>query len=210
MELSEISWDEAVALFKERGVPESTWENLYEGEYVLCAGDAVVEGNFPLNGGDEHPWGDYDIGYIVDGDLTVAGCVYDEDDGAAALVVLGDLRAKGISIASDPKIVVKGNTEVDVLFAQYTDKYLDFGGDLRGAVQVWLDECAPDRVGGTLAGALELPSYLGVGDLGATSVARADVPVGELVVADALDDEGKVDGEALHNLLIGGEPVLRG
>ncbi|GAA3839598.1 hypothetical protein GCM10022243_02480 [Saccharothrix violaceirubra] len=203
-----ITWSEAVELFERRGLPKSTWENLYEGEYVLYSGDAVVTGDFPLNSGEPQPWDlDYDIGYIVDGSLTVSGALYDFDDGAAALVVLGDLRATGFHTTCDTKLVVTGNTSADVVYGRYTDKYLVFGGDLRATVQVWWDECAPDQVDGTLAGSLVLPSYASDDDLGAAIVENAGSGT-DLLVAEVLGEDG-VDGEALLDRLVAGEPVLR-
>ncbi|MEV0679070.1 hypothetical protein AB0I60_21380 [Actinosynnema sp. NPDC050436] len=206
------TWDEATGLFAERGLPESVWENLYEGEYVLHSGNATVTGNFPLNSGEEHPWdaehAEWDIGYVVDGDLTVTGSLYDVDDGAAALVVLGDLKVVGLHTTCDPKIVVAGNTTAEVVFGRYTDKYLSFGGDLRAVVQRWVDECAPDFVGGTLAGSLFLPDYLKESDLGAAHVENSGVPAADLLVPEVLDASGAVDGEALHVRLVAGRPVL--
>ncbi len=200
-----MTWDEAVALFEQRGLSKEIWQNLYEGEYILYTGNATVDGSFPLNQGEEHPWGeDWDIGFIVDGDLTVSGGVYDFDDGAAALVVLGDLRAQGFYTTCDPKVIVTGNTSLDVVFGEYTDKYLVFRGDLRAAVQVWNGECAPDEVGGTLAGSLVAPSYA---ELGAATVADSGVPVSELLVPEVFDGD-RIDGEALLDRLVSGEPVL--
>ncbi|MFC5056457.1 hypothetical protein [Saccharothrix xinjiangensis] len=51
-----------------------------------------------------------------------------------------------------------------------TDKYLEFRGDLRAAVQVWSVECAPDRVGGTLSGSLVQPSCADHADVNAAEV----------------------------------------
>ncbi|MFJ6674798.1 hypothetical protein ACIQMJ_27175 [Actinosynnema sp. NPDC091369] len=204
-----ITWDEAVELFRRRGLPETTWENLHEGEYVLHSGNAAVTGNFPLNDDEPHPWDvSWDIGFIVDGDLTVSGGVYDVDDGAAALVVLGDLRAAGIHTTCDPKIVVTGDTTAGVVFGRYTDKYLEFRGDLRATVQVWQDECAPDQVGGTLSGSIVQPSYADHADLNAAEVRDTAVPPADLLVPEVVAAGGEVDGEALRERLVAGLPVL--
>jgi hypothetical protein len=204
-----ITWDEAVDLFRRRGLPETTWENLDEGEYVLHPGGATVTGNFPLNDDEPHPWDvTWDIGFIVDGDLTVSGAVHDLDDGAAALVVLGDLRTAGIHTTCDPKIVVTGDTAAGVVFGCYTDKYLVFHGDLRATVQVWQDECAPDHVGGTLSGSLVQPSYADHADLNAAEVEDTAVPVADLLVAEVITAGGGVDGDALRERMVAGLPVL--
>lgn len=209
MSIRTITWAEAVELFRQRGLPETTWENLDEGEYVLHPGNAAVTGNFPLNAGEPHPWATaWDIGFIVDGDLTVSGGVYDVDDGAAALVVLGDLRTAGIHTTCDPKIVVAGDTTAAIVFGGYTDKYLEFRGDLRATVQVWQDECAPDHVGGTLSGSLVQPSYADHADLNAAEVEDTAVPAADLLVPEVITADGGVDGDAGRERLVAGLPVL--
>lgn len=200
-----ITWGEATELFERRGLPKSTWENLYDdGGYVLHSGNATVSGDFPLNSGEDHPWDEPDIGYIVDGDLTVSGNVYDVDDGALALVVLGDLRAGGIHLTCDPKIIVTGNTTADVMFSQFSDKYLVFHGDLRTTVLTVDSESGPDLVGGTLAGTLLVRDPT---QFGAAHVENAAVPVAELLVPEVLYN-GKLDRDALHERLVAGLPVL--
>ncbi|MEU5692114.1 hypothetical protein [Actinosynnema sp. NPDC020468] len=215
MSTRNITWDEATELFERRGLPRSTWESLYEGEYVLHTGNAVVDGNFPLFTAEDHPWDEEtperDIGYVVDGDLTVSGGIYDEDDGSAALVVLGNLTVSGVHLTCDPKIVVTGNTTADVVFGQNTDKYLVFHGDLRAAAQKWTDECYPDLVGGTLAGHLDLPPYATdpAEYLGAAKVEPAEGVPADVLVPEVLDDEGRVDDEALRDRLLAGLPLRR-
>ena len=207
MNTRHITWGEATKLFERRGVPESTWKSLYDGDYVLHYGNADVSGNFPLNRGEDHPWDEPDIGYIVDGDLTVSGSVYDIDDDAMALVVLGNLRVSGIHLTCDSKIVVTGNTTADVMFGEYTDKYLVFHGDLRTTMLALDNECAPDLVGGTLAGTMILPSYSDPTEFGATHVEDAAVPITELLVPEVLTG-GRLDSHVLRERLIAGLPVL--
>ncbi|MBM7774489.1 hypothetical protein JOD54_004693 [Actinokineospora baliensis] len=212
MSTRHITWAEATALFEQRGLPRSIWQNLYEGEYALHSGAAVVEGNFSLNSGDDAPWAevaDWDTGYIVDGDLTVTGGLYDVDDGAAALVVLGNLTVAGLHTTCDPKIVVTGDTTAEVIFGEYSDKYLVFQGDLRAAVQVWLSESAPDQIGGTASGALVHPTYGRYSDLEAAVVDNTGIPITDLLVDEVLTPDGEVDSDALHERLLAGLPLLR-
>ncbi|RLK58604.1 hypothetical protein [Actinokineospora cianjurensis] len=200
-----ITWDEATELFERRGLPESIWENLYEGGYALHTGDAVVDGNFPLNSDEPAPWddvADWDIGYIVDGDLTITGALYDVDDGAAALVVLGDLKMAGLHTTCDPKIIVTGNTTAEVLYGEYSDKYLVFRGDLRAAVQVWRSESEPDEIGGTASGSLTPAT------LNAARVDNTATPLPALLTPELLTPTGTLDADALHTRLLAGEPLL--
>ncbi|GAA3033040.1 HtaA domain-containing protein [Actinokineospora globicatena] len=200
-----ITWDEATDLFERRGLPKSVWENLYEGGYALHTGDAVVDGNFPLNSGEPAPWDeveDWDIGYIVDGDLTITGGLYDVDDGAAALVVLGDLRMAGLHTTCDPKIVVTGDTTAEVVYGEYSDKYLVFQGDLRAAVQVWLSESEPDHIAGTASGSLTPAT------LNAAHVDNTATPLSELLTPELLTPEGDLDADAFQSRLLAGERLL--
>ncbi|MFJ9444648.1 hypothetical protein ACIRRH_22625 [Kitasatospora sp. NPDC101235] len=57
------SWDESVALFERRGLPVSSYENLYEEEYDVHSGALSVEGHLDLDAA--QPEG---TGYIVDDD----------------------------------------------------------------------------------------------------------------------------------------------
>ncbi|MCP2271015.1 hypothetical protein LV75_003527 [Actinokineospora diospyrosa] len=207
-----ITWDEATALFEQRGLPRSIWQNLYEGEYALHTGNAVVEGNLSLNTGEDAPWpeiADWDTGYIIDGDLTLTGSLYDIDDGAAALIVLGNLTVAGLHTTCDPKIIVTGDTTAEVIFAEYSDKYLVFQGDLRAVVQVWLSESAPDHIGGTAAGSLVHPTYGRYTDLEAAQVDNTGIPITDLLAPETLTPTGEVDSDALHARLLSGLPLLR-
>ncbi|PPK66540.1 hypothetical protein CLV40_110244 [Actinokineospora auranticolor] len=204
-----MTWDEAVALFEERGLSEEIWQNLYEGEYVLHTGSADIDGGFPLNDGEDHPWEEErDIGYIVDGDLTLSGPLYDFDDGAAALVVLGNLKVKALHTTCDSKIIVTGHTTAEVIYAEYSDKYLVFAGDLRATVQLWLSESTPDHIGGTFAGSLVHMGYDRDYPIEAGKVELSPVPFSELLVPEVLED-GEVDSEALLDRMTSGEPLLR-
>ncbi|WP_214409368.1 hypothetical protein [Sphaerisporangium fuscum] len=88
MRSSYLSWPAAVDLFERRGLPQETYRNLYEEEYILCPGSAAINGEFSLNDHDRSPWSDDTpdgaTGYIVDGDLTVDGNIVNDDDGAAS------------------------------------------------------------------------------------------------------------------------------
>lgn len=93
MRSSYLAWDGAVDLFERRGLPEGTYENLYEEEYVLVPGPATVSGELALDEHERTPWRkgtpEAATGYVVDGDLVVDGNITNVDDGAAALIVLG-------------------------------------------------------------------------------------------------------------------------
>ncbi|KAA9380868.1 hypothetical protein F5972_07210 [Microbispora cellulosiformans] len=63
-------------------------------------GPAAVTGELPLDEHERTPWREGTpeaaTGYVVDGDLVVDGNITDVDDGAAALIVLGNLRARNV------------------------------------------------------------------------------------------------------------------
>ncbi|MFT7835892.1 hypothetical protein Q5530_07055 [Saccharothrix sp. BKS2] len=77
-------------------------------------------------------------------------------------------------------------------------------------MQVWLAECAPDHVGGTLSGRLVQPPCADHTHLNAAEVEATAVPVADLLVPEVLDGAGGVDGDALRERLVAGLPVLRG
>ncbi|MFC9331971.1 hypothetical protein [Kitasatospora sp. NPDC057015] len=149
------SWDEAVALFERRSLPVSTYENLYEEEYDVHAGDLSVVGHLDLDA--TEPEG---TGYIVDGDLDVTGAILNLDDGCPALVVLGDLRAAAVYLEGDAKLIVRGDVHVEGFIGNMTDKLVMIHGDLHAHVTVLSSEFAPDLIGGALHGPVLAPSYL--------------------------------------------------
>ncbi|WP_432979460.1 hypothetical protein [Dactylosporangium sp. CA-233914] len=195
-----VDWDEAVAVFRERGLPESFYENLYNEGYALISGDTTVAGDFRLTGEVPHDA----TGYIIDGDLTVEGNVYDEDDGAAALVVLGNLRARDVFLWCDPKLLVLGDTEVGVFAGEMTDKLVMLGGDLRTRAVLLDAEFEPDLVEGTISGRLVAPSYCEL----ETEDPNPSLPLRDLLVNEVLKGD-EVDFEALRERVRDGLPVTR-
>ncbi len=218
MQTTYVSWAEAVDLFERRGLPRSTYENLYEEEYILFRGGASVAGSFPLNDHDDrHPWRDGTpegaTGYIVDGDLTVDGNILDWDDGAGALIVLGNLRAANIYLSCDPKLLVQGDVEVETFAGDMTDKLVMIHGDLRATVTMMWNEFCPDLVGGCLYGRTLAPAYMDLPNDGIPLVEdpAPDLPLTDLLVAEVLGDaELGVHKQRLYDRLAEGLPVIRG
>ncbi|MFI7422439.1 hypothetical protein [Nonomuraea sp. NPDC049684] len=218
-----LAWDDAVDLFERRGLPKETYENLYEEEYILVPGPATVTGELPLDEHDRTPWHedapDAATGYIVDGDLTVDGNVTDVDDGCAALIVLGDLRARNVYLAGDAKLVVRGHVTAETFVGDMTDKLVMIHGDLRTTVSIFWREFCPDLVTGTLHGRVLTPAWLDLSDddaVGALADPSPDVPLSRLLVPELLisgdpgpDDlpEIGVRGDVLRDRLLSGLPL---
>ncbi len=181
------SWDEAVALFEQRGLPVDSYENLYEEEYDVHSGDLTVEGHLDLDAAE--PDG---TGYIVDGHLDVDGAILNTDDGCPALVVLGDLRAAAVYLEGDAKLIVRGDVRVDAFVGTMTDKLVMIHGDLRAHVTVLSAEFAPDLVGGTLHGPVLAPPYL------AAEVDAATADAASVLVPEVLRTEADTDEDALR------------
>ncbi|MBD0676537.1 hypothetical protein [Streptomyces sp. CBMA156] len=182
------SWDESVALFERRGLPVSSYENLYEEEYDVHSGALSVDGHFDLDTAELDG-----TGYIVDGDLTVSGAVLNIDDGCPALVVLGDLRAAAVYLEGDAKLIVRGSVHVEAFVGNMTDKLVMLHGDLRAGVTVLSSEFEPDLVEGTLHGPVLVPPYLAdayPGPAGAGMPAAEAVLVPEVLRAGADDSDG--------------------
>ncbi|GAA1387040.1 hypothetical protein GCM10009639_11580 [Kitasatospora putterlickiae] len=182
------SWDESVALFEGRGLPEDSYQNLYEEEYDVHTGDLAVEGHFDLDAAE--PDG---TGYIVDGDLTVDGAILNLDDGCPALIVLGDLRAAAVHLEGDAKLLVRGDVRVGAFVGHMTDKLVMISGDLRAQVTILSSEFEPDLVGGTLYGPVLAPPYLAP-DRDAPPVAPESVLVPEVLRAEGEDDHDELRG----------------
>ncbi|MET7401423.1 hypothetical protein ABZS66_48875 [Dactylosporangium sp. NPDC005572] len=213
MPTSYLSWDEAVALFERRGLPESTYRNLYDEEYILVPGPATVGGTLSLNDHERTPWGagataEPATGYVVDGDLTIDGNLVDEDDGAQALIVLGRLRVGDVFFGCDPKLLVLGDLDARTFGGTMTEKLVMVHGDLRATVMVLDDEFAPDLVAGTTRTRLVAPAYIGLdGDVEDPDPER---PLSELVVAEVLGEDGtSVDVDAWRDRVERDEAVLR-
>ncbi|MCC5581579.1 hypothetical protein IMZ11_38855 [Microtetraspora sp. AC03309] len=224
MRTSYLAWDDAVDLFQRRGLPEGTYKNLYEEEYILVPGHASVTGELPLDEHERTPWrGDTPemaTGYVVDGDLTVDGNITDVDDGAAALIVLGDLRAKNIYLAGDTKLIVLGHVTAETFVGDMTEKLVMIHGDLRTTVAIFWNEFCPDLVAGTLYGRTLAPAYLDlptapIGDLvdPTPDAPLSSLLVPELLISGALrpDDfpEVGIRGSALRRHLLTGLPLTR-
>ncbi|MFD8787672.1 hypothetical protein [Kitasatospora sp. NPDC059599] len=178
------SWDDSVALFERRGLPVSTYENLYEESYDVHTGALSIDGHFDLDAAELDG-----TGYIVDGDLDVSGAVLNIDDGCPALIVLGDLRAAAVYLEGDAKLLVRGSVHVEAFVGNMTDKLVMLHGDLRAGVTVLSAEFAPDLVEGTLDGPVLAPAYL------APSFAAAPVAADAVLVPEVLrtgvDDESE-------------------
>ncbi|MFF4897635.1 hypothetical protein [Streptomyces sp. NPDC001068] len=202
----ERGWDDAVALFERRGLPESSYENLYEEPYDILPGPVTITGELDLDTAETSG-----TGIVVDGDLTVGGTVFNLDDGCPALVVLGDLRAANVYLEGDAKLLVLGSVLVDAFIGHTTDKLVMIHGDLRTRVTVLSGEFAPDLVGGTLHGAVLAPAYL---DL-AQDTDPASVLVPEVLRADGEEcprgfDAPRAHGGRLLSRLDEGLPVVLG
>ncbi|MEU8205662.1 polymer-forming cytoskeletal protein [Streptosporangium sp. NPDC049046] len=217
-----LAWDDAVDLFEQRGLPKETYENLYEEEYILVPGSAAVTGELPLDEHERTPWREGTpeaaTGYIVDGDLVVDGNITDVDDGAAALIVLGNLRARNIYLAGDAKLVVRGHVTAETFVGDMTDKLVMIHGDLRTTVSLFWNEFCPDLVAGTLHGRTLAPAYLDLStaSIGALVDPAPEVPLSRLLVPELLvtgapgpDDlpELGIRGDALRDRLLAGLPL---
>ncbi|MEV8635536.1 hypothetical protein AB0395_28135 [Streptosporangium sp. NPDC051023] len=217
-----LAWGDAVDLFERRGLPKGTYRNLYEEEYILVPGPASLTGELPLDEHERTPWSegtpDMATGYVVDGDLTVDGNITDVDDGAAALIVLGNLRAKNIYLAGDAKLVVFGHVTAETFVGDMTEKLVMIHGDLRTTVSIFWNEFCPDLVTGTLYGRTLAPAYLDLptADIGGRVDPALDAPLGSLLVPELLitgapgpDDlpEIGVRGAALREHLLTGLPL---
>ncbi|MEU9080129.1 hypothetical protein [Kitasatospora sp. NPDC048538] len=182
------SWDEAVALFERRGLPVSSYENLYEEEYDVHTGDLTVDGHLDLDAAE--PDG---TGYVVDGDLAVTGAVLNTDDGCPALIVLGDLRAAAVYLEGDAKLLVRGDVHVEAFVGNMTDKLVMLHGDLHARVTVLSAEFAPDLVEGTLYGPVLAPAYLAP-SAGGPPVDAATVLVPEVLTTGTGEDPDELRG----------------
>ncbi|MFB9185922.1 hypothetical protein ACFFX1_48050 [Dactylosporangium sucinum] len=212
MPTSYLSWGEAVALFERRGLPESTYRNLYDEEYILVPGPATVGGTLSLSDHEHTPWGTGETaeratGYVVDGDLTIDGNLIDEDDGAQALIVLGRLRVGDVFFGCDPKLLVLGDLDARTFGGTMTDKLVMVHGDLRATVTVLDDEFVPDLVTGTVRTRLVAPSYIELERVEDPTPGR---PLADLVVAEVLREDGTdIDIDAWRERIERDEPVLR-
>lgn len=109
--------------FAAHGFTERQLRALGSSDY-LCHGGSLHEGSLRLDHG-EVPWGAERAeparigGYIIEGDLTIDGnLVNGEQDFGPALIVLGTLRARNITIAGAP-LLVRGDLLVEELFHGY-------------------------------------------------------------------------------------------
>lgn len=228
------TWDEIVALFKERKLARAMYESLYEEEYILHPGAAHLSKTLRLDDHDhrhDNPWikaggrPEYEgidgavTGYVIDGDLDVDENIINGEDGSPALVVLGDLRARNLWISGDTKLIVQGNVEVDTFLGSFGDKLLIVGGDLRAEFVLFTDEFSPDRIGGALEGHLVAPPYydpkkdenLGSFKSKSADKSLADLLVPEVCVSEkvAANTKVPVDARVWHERLATGLPILR-
>jgi hypothetical protein len=228
-------WREIVPLFEQRGLPQSTYENLHEEEYILHPGKAVLSQSLRLDDHEyrhQNPWikaggrPQYEgidgavTGYVIDGDLEVDGNIVNGDDGSPALVVLGNLRATNLWITGDTKLLVKGDLVVDTLLGSFGSKLLMVQGDLRAKLALFTDEFSPDLVGGCLRAHVVAPPYYDPQQ--DESVARfedpsvgaslTDLVVPEVQVSEARAAKTKVpvDARAWFDRLEAGLPILVG
>ncbi|MFE2722229.1 hypothetical protein [Kitasatospora sp. NPDC059327] len=178
------SWAECTALFERRGLPVSSYENLYEEDYDVHTGALSMPGDLDLDELDL-----YGTGCVVDGDLHVAGAVINVDDGCPALVVLGDLRAAAVYLEGDAKLIVGGSVRVGAFVGNMTDKLVMIHGDLRADVTVLSAGFEPDLIGGTLHGPVVAPAYL--------DLAR-DTDPADVLVPEVLRTEADTDSDDLR------------
>ncbi|OIJ68527.1 hypothetical protein [Streptomyces mangrovisoli] len=182
-----LTWAETVAVFERRGLPESSYGNLYDESYDVRPGPLAIPGPLDL---DAKGWTSA-TGVVVDGDLTVDGALLNVDDGCPALIVLGDLKAADVYLEGDVKLLVLGDVTVTGAFiGNMTEKLVMVHGDLSAAVTVLSDEFAPDLIGGTLHGPVLAPAYLGYDQ----DTDPAAVLVPEVLRADGADGDGQ-DGD---------------
>ncbi|MFD4658641.1 hypothetical protein ACFWP2_23775 [Kitasatospora sp. NPDC058444] len=181
------SWDESVALFERRGLPVSSYENLYEESYDVHAGALSVDGHLDLDAAE--PEG---TGWIVDGDLDVTGAVLNTDDGCPALIVLGDLRAAAVYLEGDAKLLVRGSVHVEAFVGNMTDKLVMLHGDLHARVTVLSGEFEPDLIEGTLHGPVLAPAYLAPSGTGIPAAGTVLVP--EVLCTGTDDDPDDLRG----------------
>ncbi|MFF7979427.1 hypothetical protein ACFZDK_09850 [Streptomyces sp. NPDC007901] len=118
----EQGWEETVALFERRGLPESSYENLDEESYDILPGPLTVPGELDLDALETSG-----TGVVVDGDLTVGGNIVNVDDGCPALIVLGDLRARVTILSGEFSPELVGGTLHGAVVAP---AYLDLAQDV--------------------------------------------------------------------------------
>ncbi|MFI6297204.1 hypothetical protein ACIBEJ_36825 [Nonomuraea sp. NPDC050790] len=225
MRSSYLGWDDAVSLFERRGLPKETYENLYEEEYILVPGPATVTGELPLDDHERTPWRDDTpeaaTGYVVDGDLVVDGNVIDVDYGDAALIVLGDLRARDLYLAGDTKLIVTGDVTAETFVGDMTGNLVMIHGNLRAKVSIFWNEFCPDLVAGTLFGRTVVPPYLDLSTapIGALADPTSGTPLSRLLAPELLitgapgpDDlpEAGIRGDVLRERLLNGLPLTAG
>lgn len=188
------SWEESVALFERRGLPESSYENLYDESYDVHPGALAVPGPLDLDALDLDG-----TGLVVDGDLAVAGPVLNLDDGCPALVVLGDLTADAVYLGGDAKLLVRGSVRVGAFVGHLTDKLVMIEGDLAAGVTVLSNGLFPDLVGGALTGPVLAPAYA-LAELGheVSAPPAADVLHPELLRGEGEPDERFFDAPGVH------------
>ncbi len=167
------TWGEIQALLEKHELPAIAIESLHPEEYILHPGSATVpslrvddhehrHGNPWIKAGGRPQYEGIDgavTGYVIDGDLTIDGNFVNGEDGAPAIIVLGDLRARAILISGDTKLVVKGKVVTDFFLGGFTDSYVVVQGDLDARVSIFWDEFSPAIVGGTLRTHLFSPAY---------------------------------------------------
>lgn len=171
------TWDEVRALLEKHDLPAEVIESLHEEEYILHPGSAQLASSLRVDDHDyrhQNPWikaggrPQYEgidgavTGYVIDGDLTIDGTFLNGEDGAPAIIVLGDLRARAILITGDTKLVVKGKIVTEFFLGGFTDSFVAVQGDLDARVTIFWDEFSPAIIGGTLRTHLIAPPYYDV------------------------------------------------
>ncbi|KDN82058.1 hypothetical protein [Kitasatospora cheerisanensis] len=205
------SWGESVALFESRGLPVSSYQNLYPETYDVHPGSLTVTG--PLDLDATEPYG---TGFVVDGDLEVTGAILNVDDGCPALIVLGDLTAGAVHLEGDAKLLVRGTVRVGAFVGHMTDKLVMIGGDLHAGVTVLSAGFFPDEIAGALTGPVLAAPYV-LAELGREVAAppAAEVLVAEVLRTDRDEDDDTcfdapgIHGSRLRDRLEAGLPVLR-
>ena len=155
----------------------------------------LVEGDVHLEELSLHEFPDDDVyGYIVDGNLTVAGSITSEDEEVMALLVTGDVHA-GDVFAGGADTAILGNLRCDrFVIGLYNSGYLHITGDLHAPYVITSDH---DIVWG---GAIEGATIDVGGNDGRYELRRAHLRA-ELL-------EGGVDVEQLVEWLRAGRSIV--
>lgn len=145
--------------------------------------------------------------YVAEGDLTIRGDLYIDDE-CGWLVVLGDLTARNVLSGGTAQTIVRGNlTAEHAVHADYNDGYLEVGGTLRAKVVV--AEHTVKAHGGIEGITIDFKGFAMPESFSPTIPQRLAVySPKDVFVAEALNSQGYVDGNGLRERLLEGAPIL--